>query len=58
MLGQEKLSRNEMLVYSTEAGKFELGKKYKFSVKVLYSNHLNIDYTNDIELVGYERVKE
>lgn len=57
ILGRENLSKNELLIYTTEADKFELGKKYKVSVKVLYSNHLNIDFTNDIELVGYEVIK-
>jgi len=50
------LTENELIIFANNPKQFELGKKYKFSIKIL-------DYKstgkpiNDIELVGYELIE-
>jgi|GEM_PF-1485446 hypothetical protein len=46
------LSDNEMILFANNPKQFELGKKYKFSVKILDYKSTN-EPINDVEIIGY-----
>ncbi len=53
LLGAYALTEKEMIVFSSNPGQFELGKKYRFSIKI--SDYRSTgEPINDIELVGYD----
>ena len=52
ILKSYSLTGRELLIFVTNPKEFELGKKYRFTIKILEDKSTE-EPTNDIELVGY-----
>ena len=53
LLDTYSLSDTELIIFSNNPKQFELGKKYKFSIKILDDKSTG-ESINDIELIGYD----
>ena len=56
VLDTYSLTNTEMIVFADKPKQFEIGKKYKFSVKLLEYKSTG-ESINDIELVGYSSIE-
>ena len=50
------LTENELIIFVNNPKQFELGKKYRFSIKILDYKSTG-EPINDVELVGYELIE-
>lgn len=56
LLDTYSLSNTEIIIFASNPKQFELGKKYRFSVKILDYNTTG-EPINDIELIGYNSIE-
>lgn len=48
-----QLTDSNIVIFTEQTKQFELGKKYKFSIKILDYKSINQNL-NDVEIIGYE----
>ena len=53
LLEMYDLTQHELIIFADNPKQFELGKKYRFSVKVL-DYKTTLESINDVELTGYD----
>ena len=56
LLDAYSLTDNELIIFTNNPKQFELGKKYKFSVKILDYKSTG-EPINDVELIGYTSIE-
>lgn len=56
ILESYSLSEKELIIFAENPGQFKLGKKYKFTIRILDYKSTG-EPINDVELVGYDLVE-